>query len=360
MPQRRKGQRSTASDTVAGVRQFVLIASDDLIAGILNRNGLATGNGNRWSRERVTSLPSNYKILLYRPAPDGVEPYLDLSKAATLLGIAANTLRLAAEAGEITAGHPLADGPWIFSREGQIRSGATVGITIFGSDAPDTETMLSRADMALYGAKSEGRGTYRFFTEAMDTEVRARVRLDRELREAITSGQLFLKYQPQVEIDTNRIVGLEALVRWHHPTRGVVGAHHFIPVAEKSGVILPLGHWVMREACRQTRQWLDAGIAPPLIGLNLSGFQFKFPQALEGDIAAIMAEFELPATMFELEPTESVLMETSSDQNDVLLRLRKAGHRIAIDDFSIATRRSTICADILWNGSRLLRASSRR
>lgn len=117
MPQRRKGQRSTASDTVAGVRQFVLIASDDLIAGILNRNGLATGNGNRWTRERVTSLRSNYKIPLYRPAPDGVEPYLNLSKAATLLGITAKTLRLAAEADEIAAVHPLANGPWIFGRE---------------------------------------------------------------------------------------------------------------------------------------------------------------------------------------------------------------------------------------------------
>jgi DNA invertase Pin-like site-specific DNA recombinase len=118
LPRRRKGQRnSTASDTVAAVRQLVLIASDDLIAGILNRNGLTTGNGNRWTRERVTSLPSNYKIPLYRPAPDGVEPYLNLSKAATLLGITAKTLRLAAEAGEITAVHPLADGPWIFGHQ---------------------------------------------------------------------------------------------------------------------------------------------------------------------------------------------------------------------------------------------------
>jgi diguanylate cyclase (GGDEF)-like protein len=215
----------------------------------------------------------------------------------------------------------------------QIRSGATVGITIFGPDVLDAETMLSRADLALYRAKSEGRGTYRFFTEAMDTEVRARVHLDRELREAITPGQLFLMYQPQVDIDTNRIVGLEALVRWHHPTRGVVGPGRFIPDAEKSGLIVPLGHWVMHEACRQSRQWLDAGIAPPLIAVNLSGVQFKSPQVLEGDIAAITAEFELPTSMLELELTESVLLETSRDSNGMLLRLRKAGHRIAIDDF---------------------------
>lgn len=118
LPRRRKGQRnSTASDTVAAVRQLVLIASDDQIAGILNRNRLATGNGNSWTRERVTSLRSHHKIPLYRPAPDGVEPYLNLSKAATLLGITAKTLRLAAEANEIPAVHPLASGPWIFGRE---------------------------------------------------------------------------------------------------------------------------------------------------------------------------------------------------------------------------------------------------
>jgi DNA invertase Pin-like site-specific DNA recombinase len=117
LPLRRKGQRnSTAPDIVAAVRQLVLIANDDLIAGTLNRNGLVTGNGNRWTRERVTSLRSNYRIPVYRPTQDGIEPYLNLSKAARLLGIASKTLRVAAESGEIKALHPLPDGPWIFSR----------------------------------------------------------------------------------------------------------------------------------------------------------------------------------------------------------------------------------------------------
>ena len=118
LPRRRRGQRnSTAPDIIAAVRQLVLIANDDLIAGILNRNGLVTGNGNRWTRERVTALRSNYTIPVYRPAQNGIEPWLNLSKAARLLGIAPKTLRLAAEAGEIDALHPLPDGPWIFSRE---------------------------------------------------------------------------------------------------------------------------------------------------------------------------------------------------------------------------------------------------
>jgi DNA invertase Pin-like site-specific DNA recombinase len=117
LPRRRKGQRnSTSLDIITAVRYLVLIANDDLIAGALNRNGLVTGNGNRWTRERVTSLRSNYRIPVYRPTPDGIEPYLNLSKAAKLLGIAPKTLRIAAESGEIEALHPLPDGPWIFSR----------------------------------------------------------------------------------------------------------------------------------------------------------------------------------------------------------------------------------------------------
>ncbi len=117
LPRRRRGQRnSTSADVIAAVRQLVLIASDDLIAGILNRNGLVTGNGNRWTRERVTSMRSHYRIPVFKPAEDGVEPWLNLSKAARLLNVSPKTLRLAAEAGEIEAIHPLSDGPWIFAR----------------------------------------------------------------------------------------------------------------------------------------------------------------------------------------------------------------------------------------------------
>lgn len=151
LPRRRKGQRnSTAPDTVAAVRQFVLIVNDDLIAGILNRNGLATGNGNRWTRERVTSLRSHHKIPVYQIARDGTEPYLNLTKAATLLGITAKTLRLAAEAGEVDAVHPLANGPWIFRREDLAGSQAQALIrrvkTTVRSAAgsyPDQETLFA-------------------------------------------------------------------------------------------------------------------------------------------------------------------------------------------------------------------------
>jgi diguanylate cyclase (GGDEF)-like protein len=215
----------------------------------------------------------------------------------------------------------------------EVRSGASVGIAVYGPDSADTDTLLSHADIALYRAKSEGRGTYRFFTDTMDAEVRTEFMLGAELRQAIVSKQLYLVYQPQVDIYTGRIIGVEALVRWLHPTRGVVSPGLFIPVAEKSGLIVAIGRWVMQQSCRQMKEWLDAGVAPPLIAVNLSALQFKTPRELENDIGAILAETGVPARAIELELTEGVLMDASREHGDVLLRLRKAGFRIAIDDF---------------------------
>ena len=216
-----------------------------------------------------------------------------------------------------------------------IRSGASIGISLFGADVPDAETMLSRADLALYRAKKEGRGGYRFFTNAMDREVRSRVTLGAELHEAIGSGQLFLVYQPQVEIATGRITGVEALVRWRHPTRGVLEPKLFVPVAEKNGFISALGGWVLGEACRQAKAWLDAGIGFERIAVNLSAVQFKRSFELEKDIASILTKTGLPPGKLELELTETVLMEASRDHNDVLQRLRESGISLAIDDFGV-------------------------
>jgi diguanylate cyclase (GGDEF)-like protein len=215
----------------------------------------------------------------------------------------------------------------------RIHSGASVGISLYGPDSLDAETMLSHADVALYRAKAGQRGSYHFFTDGMDAEVRARVRLTEELRDALVSDQFSLVYQPQVDIGSGRITGLEALVRWHHPTQGTISPGRFIPDAERNGLIVPLGRWVLREACRQARRWRDAGIAPPLIAVNLSGIQFKAPLEVERDIATAVLEASVPSQMLELELTETVLMEASHHHNDLLLRLRQAGHRIAIDDF---------------------------
>jgi diguanylate cyclase (GGDEF)-like protein/PAS domain S-box-containing protein len=220
-----------------------------------------------------------------------------------------------------------------FIQGDEIRTGASIGIAVYGPDSPTAETLLSHADVALYRAKAEGRGTYRFFTDTMDVEVRTRVTLGAELRDALAGGQIFLMYQPQIDVDTGRFVGVEALARWRHPKRGLVPPSVFIPIAEQSGLIVPLGKWVLHEACRQMKEWIDAGIAPPLIAVNVSGLQFKTPFSLENEISEILAETGLQPQRLELELTESVLMAVSGAHNDALLRLRQSGHRIAIDDF---------------------------
>src|SRR6185503_2741678 len=146
----------------------------------------------------------------------------------------------------------------------QIHTGSSIGVAVYGTDANDPETLLSQADVALYRAKAEGRGIYRFFTDAMDAEVRTRVKLEAELRKAIAAGEFFLMYQPQVDANTGSVVGLEALVRWHKPDGSQVMPGEFIPAAERCGLIVPLGHWVLHEACRQAKEWLDTGLTVPL------------------------------------------------------------------------------------------------
>jgi diguanylate cyclase (GGDEF)-like protein/PAS domain S-box-containing protein len=215
----------------------------------------------------------------------------------------------------------------------EIRSSVSIGIDLYGPGAGDAETLLSHADVALYRAKADGRSKYRFFTPEMDKEVRNRVRLGTELRTAIATGQLFLLYQPQVAVETGRVIGLEALVRWQHPERGVLGPMAFIPVAESTGLIVSLGQWVLQTACRQAKSWMDAGITPVRIAVNFSGLQFKTPLELEGNIAETLAQTGLPARLLEIELTETVLMDVSLEHSLALARLRRKGMTIAIDDF---------------------------
>jgi diguanylate cyclase (GGDEF)-like protein/PAS domain S-box-containing protein len=214
-----------------------------------------------------------------------------------------------------------------------ISSSASIGIAISGAEPVDAESLLSGADVALYRAKSEERGTYRFFTSAMDAEVRHRVETSNDLRGALASGQIFLEYQPQVDATNGQIVGLEALARWRHPQRGLVPPLEFIPIAERNGLINALGLWILRESCRQMRAWRDAGLTPPAIAVNLSAVQFKASQNLEAEIGQAIQDYGLRPGELELELTESVLMDAARNHNDVLVRLRSRGVRLAIDDF---------------------------
>jgi diguanylate cyclase (GGDEF)-like protein len=215
----------------------------------------------------------------------------------------------------------------------EIIARATVGIAAWTTDIANAETLISHADLALREAKAERWGTWRVFTAAMDIEVRARVTMLLELRKAIAAGQLMLMYQPQVDIETGRIVGLEALARWRHPTRGILGATDFIPAAEANGLIAPLGRWVVREACRQLRLWLDAGFSPLPVAVNVSAVQFKLERELCNEISESLAEFGVPPGLLEFELTESVLMEDSQNHDAQISRLRDRGHKFAIDDF---------------------------
>ena len=221
----------------------------------------------------------------------------------------------------------------IFIEGSDIRCDVSIGISVYEGGPAEPESMLSQADVALYKAKSGGRATYRFFTDSMEAEVKTRVAVTSELREAIPSGQLFLQYQPQIDSATGRIIGVELLVRWRHPTRGVLPPSEFIPIAEKSKLIVTLDHWVKREACRQARAWMDAGLQPLVMSVNVSGAQFGHVSDLEKDVAVVLANSKLPPQLLELELTETILMEAPEQQSDVLARLRQSGVKLAIDDF---------------------------
>jgi len=221
-----------------------------------------------------------------------------------------------------------------FSIEGnEIRSGTSIGIATYGADSGDEDALLGHADVALYRAKAEGGSTFQFFTDEMDREVKNRVSLANELRSAISRGELELFYQPEVDLNSGDITGLEALVRWHHPTKGLLAPSEFIPAAERGGFIIDLGRWVMGEACRQAKAWVDLQIAPEFVAVNLSALQFKTPDELEKDIAKALSDHQLPPGMLELELTETVLMQTSQRNSDCLRSLRDKGIGIAIDDF---------------------------
>ena len=209
----------------------------------------------------------------------------------------------------------------------------SVGVAIYGEDAKDAETLLTNANIALHRAKRDGGRCYQFFSPAMNEEVRSRVKLTDELRVAIPAGQLCLEYQPQVRAKGGHIIGVEALVRWRHPQRGILLPACFLPVAESSGLSGALFEWVLWEACRQGRQWIDAGIAPSTISMNLSSAQFKSPLELERVVFAALEQMRIPPKMLELEITESTLINLSAQHEATIKKLRRRGVRFSLDDF---------------------------
>ena len=222
-----------------------------------------------------------------------------------------------------------------FDLDGQeVHVSTSIGVALFPQDGPDPDTLLKHAELALYRAKAQGRDRFRFFEPAMDEEAQARRRLERELRQALQRGEFVLHYQPQLELATGRFAGVEALVRWHHPERGLVPPGEFIPAAEASGLIRPLGAWVLREACRQANAWHGRGWELS-VAVNLSPAQLRQSGVLPV-IGEALAAAGLEPGRLELEITEGVLMENVEQTGDGFLRrLTADGIRLALDDFGI-------------------------
>ncbi len=210
--------------------------------------------------------------------------------------------------------------------------GASIGIAIHPSDGTDVETLLSSADAAMYHAKDSGRNNYQFYEQSMNEAALRRLQLEGELRKAIEGDQLHVHYQPKLELGSARISGAEALLRWTHPRLGRVSPGEFVPVAEQGGLIHSIGRFVMRAACAQAKAWLDHGVGPVRVSVNLSAHQFA-GDGIVDTVRSVLEETGLPPRWLELEITESVLMENEQLAVGALKELRQEGIRVSLDDF---------------------------
>ncbi|WP_136807043.1 EAL domain-containing protein [Desulfosediminicola flagellatus] len=210
--------------------------------------------------------------------------------------------------------------------------GASIGIAIYPEDGSDYENLTKNADLAMYQAKEEGRGIYRFYSEEMNTRNAVKHALEMDLRQALIEDQFLLYYQPKINLENGKISGMEALIRWNHPKRGLVPPFEFIPLAEESGLIVSMGEWVMEEACRQTREWLNQLDDSLRVAVNLSAKQFQDPE-LFNNVSDILLNTGLPANCLEFEITESTIMDNPNLAIDTMKKIRDIGIHISIDDF---------------------------
>jgi diguanylate cyclase (GGDEF)-like protein/PAS domain S-box-containing protein len=208
----------------------------------------------------------------------------------------------------------------------------SVGISLFPDDGVDTDTLLNNAGVALYYAKCQGHNSYQFHNKDLNRASIENLRLENDLRHAIERGDLELYYQPKVDLLSGRITGMEALARWHHPDFGMIPPDEFIPLAEETGLIIPLGHWVLETACRKARQWRDAGFDDLSVAVNLSAVQFRQKDLLNR-VHDTLRKAGIAPRLLELEITESTIMDDIDNASATMRALHKAGVRISIDDF---------------------------
>jgi diguanylate cyclase (GGDEF)-like protein len=220
-----------------------------------------------------------------------------------------------------------------FVIEGQEQNiSASIGISIYPNDGSDLRALMMHADGAMYHAKKTGRDNYQFYTPEMNTAAHARLELEKSLRRAIDHDELELHYQPKVDIDSNEIIAMEALVRWRHPKKGLISPAEFIPLAEEIGLIIPLGAWVLKTACLQNRKWQEAGLPTLRVAVNISAAQFKQKNLVEF-VSQVLHDTELDPQYLELEVTESVIMQNAEEAALLLEKLHAQGIHISIDDF---------------------------
>jgi diguanylate cyclase (GGDEF)-like protein/PAS domain S-box-containing protein len=213
-----------------------------------------------------------------------------------------------------------------------VHSGASVGVAMFPTDGEDAGTLMRHADTAMYAAKSEGRGNFQFFSEAMNSATHERLMLENRLWQALEQNEFELYLQPQIELATQRIIGAEALLRWHHPELGMVGPDRFIPIAEESGLIIPLGDWVLQRACTLLHAWRAPGLSHLRLAVNLSARQCHGPGLLP-HLDRMLHSHGIDPALLELEITESAAMQDPERSRALLIELRSRGIKVAIDDF---------------------------
>ncbi|CAM2140821.1 diguanylate cyclase [Pararobbsia alpina] len=226
--------------------------------------------------------------------------------------------------------HAINEAVWVDGHEFYV--GCSLGASMFPQDGDDAETLLKKADLAMYRAKDLGRNRFQFYQPEMNESVGTRLNLERRLRRALRDQEFVLHYQPQIDIATSRIVGLEALVRWQDPDAGLIMPSEFIPVAEESGLIEAIGEWVLREACRQNKAWQDEGLPPARVSVNLSARQFHRTD-IRQVVMSVLEETGLAPEYLEIELTESVIMTNAEEAAAMLNSLHDLGINLAIDDF---------------------------
>ncbi len=278
-------------------------AGDELLLAVVTRLSHCTRDSDTISRQGGDEF-----ILLLNDIPD----------LETVERIATDILHRLVEPVEVN-GHAL-------------NASCSIGVAMYPQDGNDFDSLLQKADTAMYNAKDAGRNTYRFFDEQMNLQAHEHLMLQNRLHQALYRAELQLHYQPQFDVASGRVIGAEALLRWHNPELGEVAPGRFIPVAEDSGLIVPIGAWVVEQACRQAQVWRNAGLPDFIISVNLSALQFRRAGLIE-TVAGALERSGLPPPLLELELTESILLQDVDNTLETVRQLKAMGVRLAIDDF---------------------------